>query len=113
MSSYQGSSRKKQRRWKSKNHAVGQEFAAAIYPEHRSNTHQDISQFTRQQADTNARRHLAYAAAAAMGKDQPIYVYKPATFYTVERDNAYPYPLEDIPHLMVTCRYLGATMPKN
>ena len=48
-----------------------------------------------------------------MGKDQPIYVYKPATFYTVERDNAYPYPLEDIPHLLLTCKYSGATMPKN
>jgi len=40
-----------------------------------------------------------------MGKDQPISVYKPATFYTVERDNAYPYPLDGIPHLLLTGRY--------
>ena len=99
MSSYQGSSRKKQRRWKAKNQAVGQEYAAAISHEHRSNAPQDISQFTRQHVDTNAGRQLiTYVAVAAMGKDQQISVYKPATFYTVERDNAYPCPLENIPH---------------
>jgi hypothetical protein len=71
-----------------------------------------MSQFNRQHADAIAGR-ITYAAVAAMGKDQPISIYNSTTFYTVERDNAYPYPLEDIPHLILTSRYSGATMPKN
>jgi hypothetical protein len=56
---------------------------------------------------------MTYAAAAATQKDQAIIIYKLASFYTVDRDNIYPYPFEDIPHMLITCRYSGATLQKN
>jgi hypothetical protein len=39
--------------------------------------------------------------------------YKPATFHTIDKDNSYLYPFEDIPHLLITRRYYRATLPKN
>ena len=46
-------------------------------------------------------------------QDQTVAVYKPATFHKVDRDNRFPFPYEDIPHLIVTGRYLGATLRRN
>jgi hypothetical protein len=57
--------------------------------------------------------HLTYAAATATNSPQAITPYRPTTFYTVDKDNTYPYPFEDTPHLLITGRYLGATLPKN
>jgi len=47
---------------------------------------------------------LTYAGAAAANNEQQITAYKSATFHTVGMDNIYPYPFEDIPHLLITCR---------
>jgi len=56
---------------------------------------------------------MTYAAAAAKHLDNTVAVYKTATFHTVEKDLTYNYPFEDIPHLQITGRYSGATLPKN
>jgi hypothetical protein len=60
-----------------------------------------------------ANNQLTYAAAAAKYQDQKVAVYKPATFHKVDMDNNYLFPYEDIPHLLITGRYSGATLPKN
>jgi hypothetical protein len=49
---------------------------------------------------------------AANSPHQAIITYKLATFHTVDKDNTYLYPYEDIPHLLITGRYSGATLPK-
>jgi len=57
-------------------------------------------------------RQLTYAAATTHAL--PITsLCKPMTFHTVTKDNTYTYPFEDIPHLLITGRYSGATLPKN
>jgi hypothetical protein len=43
---------------------------------------------------------------------QAVIPYKPATFHTVDKDNTYLYPYEDISHLHITGKYSGATLPK-
>jgi hypothetical protein len=51
--------------------------------------------------------------AAAKYQDNTVVVYKAATYHTIYRDNSYCYPFEDIPRLLITCRYSGATLPRN
>ena len=69
-------------------------------------------QTTMRKNTPQANHQLTYAAAAAHAS--PITtLYKPSTFHTVTKDNTYTYPFEDIPHLLITGRYSGATSPKN
>ena len=49
---------------------------------------------------------------ASIPPNQAIIPYKPATFHTVNKDNNYAYPFENIPHLLITDRYSGAALPK-
>jgi hypothetical protein len=58
-------------------------------------------------------QHLTYAAATATHIPQAITPYRPTNFYTVDKGNTYPYPFEDIPHLLITGRHSSATLPKN
>jgi len=64
-----------------------------------------------QQADAN--ELLTYSAAAAKHQDNTVIVYKVATYHTVDKDNIYCYPFEDIPHLLIIDRYSGAILPRN
>jgi hypothetical protein len=50
---------------------------------------------------------------AAIPPNQAIITYNLAIFHTIDRDNSYIYPFEDIPHLLITCMYSGATLPKH
>jgi len=61
----------------------------------------------------NDQKQITYAAAAAKHPDNTVAVYKTATFQIVEKDLTYNYPFEDIPHLQITGKYSGATLPKN
>jgi len=88
-----------------------------IRPEHRSHiahntcelkTNRHIHAYTPQ-----VRQQLTYAATAANTHDQAITSYRPAAFHTIERGNNYPYPFEDISHLLITRRYFSATLPSN
>ena len=54
-----------------------------------------------------------YAAVAAKSYEQYVSTYKPATFHTIDRDNDFSYPFEDIPRLLITRRYSEAALPKN
>ena len=49
---------------------------------------------------------------AANPPHQAVITYKPAVFHTVDKDNTYLYPYEYIPHLLITRRYSGATLPQ-
>ncbi len=44
---------------------------------------------------------------------QALIPYKPKTFHIVDMVTIYLYPFEDIPHLLITGKYSGATLPKN
>jgi hypothetical protein len=79
--------------------------------EHRSSNRHAGEAFSTQQANDNTQ--ITYAAAAAKHQDNTVTIYKAATFHTVDKDNTYNYPFEDIPHLLITGRYSGATLPKN
>ena len=48
----------------------------------------------------------------AITPNQAITPYKPATFHKIDKDNNFAYPFEDIPHLLITCKYSGDTPPK-
>jgi len=54
-----------------------------------------------------------YSAVTAIPTNQALIQYKHATFHTIERDNSYLYPFEDIPHILIRGRYSRATLPKN
>ena len=59
-----------------------------------------------------ANHQLTYAATSTHAS--PITtLYKPTTLNTVTKDNTYTYPIEEIPHLLITGIYPGATLPKN
>jgi len=62
---------------------------------------------------TNAKKQLTYAAATVKYEDQTFAAYEPATFHKADKDNSYPFPYEDIPHLVMIGRYSGATLPRN
>jgi hypothetical protein len=85
--------------------------SAANQLEHCSSNRHAGEAINTQQANDN--KQITYAIAAAKHQDNTVTVYKAATFYNVDKDNTYSYPFEDIPHLLITGRYSGATLPKN
>jgi hypothetical protein len=85
--------------------------SAANQLEHRSLNRHAGGAFSTPQANDN--QQITYATTAAKHQDNTVTVYKAATFHTVDKDNTYSYPFEDIPLLLITCIYSGATLPKN
>ena len=85
--------------------------SAANQLEHRSSNRHAGDAFSTHQAIDD--KQITCAAAAAKHQDNTVTVYKVATFHTVDKDNTYSYPFEDIPHLLIAGRYSGAKLPKN
>ena len=76
--------------------------------EQRSHEHMDTENITSMHnAAIATGQQLTYAAVAAKPYELTTTTYKPATF------NNCPYPFEGIPHLLITERYSGATLPRN
>ena len=110
MSSHQGSSRRQKKR---KSHTIGQRPTDANHTEQRSNNYPSTTDTSIREKPANTDGHCqTYAEAAAIPPNQAIIPYKPATFHTIDKDNNYAYPFEDIPHLLITCSYPGATLPQ-
>ncbi len=87
---------------------------SAIRIEQRSRKHKDLGDITNRHIYAiAAKQQQTYVAVAAKPYEQSISTYKLATFHTVDKDNNFPYPFEDIPNLIITGRYSGATLPKN
>jgi len=113
MGSPQGSSLRHRQKKLRNSQKVGHRPTDANHTGQRSNTHASTTNTSilQKTAPTNGHR-LTYSEAAVNPPLQALIPYKSATFHTVDVDKNYLYPFEDIPHLLVTRRYSGATLPK-